>query len=178
MQEIYPDYGDKSKEDTVNKDIQRIKKAANELEDVDIRKPFEFPARTKEKYKTNENNETGIFLTNSIKKNVHLIYIEINGKSYKIYSSKSSSSLEDKTMKDFVQESKKDMPECELEALVHVFFIFASRMKIKAEDYLCSFCKDKMIHVLYTSAHNDCSEIVFRYRDIDENLRNIWRIMK
>lgn len=115
-----------------------------------------------------------------IVKRIQDIRLEINGHSYSLYNKKTN--LFKKGRIAFVDNQIKEITSinttCDDSYMIHLYLIFDVKRYQGVEDYMCSFYKEKLNYILYTSSHNYCAEIVTEYCNLELLITDTWKIFK
>lgn len=117
---------------------------------------------------------------NNLQRYIRQIRIDYFGNNITLFSTSNNTFLEGRTafIDNNVQKIQSMFDDVEPETLVHMYIILDSKRYIGIEDYICSFYKERLQHILFTSTHNYCSEIVFEYQYLEEVVTNTWKIFK
>lgn len=115
-----------------------------------------------------------------IVKRIKDIRLEINGHSYSLYNKRKN--LFKKGRVAFVDNQVKLItemnPDCDENYMIHLYLIFDVKRYQGVEDYICSFYKERLNYILYTSSHNYCAEIVTEYHNLLFLITDTWKIFK
>ncbi|MGN0152338.1 MAG: hypothetical protein ACI39Q_07690 [Wujia sp.] len=113
-------------------------------------------------------------------KHVRNIRLEINGRSFILYNTGNNTFKKGRSF--FIDEQLANIREitsnCDSTYMIHLYIIFDVKRYQGVENYLCSFYKEKLNYIIFTSTHNYCSEIVTEYENLEKLITDTWKIFK